>query len=80
MDDHIHFALPRGFERPIEILEEVVASSAADDARAGRQVEADVCVGDEQDAHVTPTRGRMPGARPRVEAPRLTAAPQAHLP
>jgi hypothetical protein len=45
MDDHIDLARPRRFERSIEILKEVVASSTTDDARSARQVEPNVCVG-----------------------------------
>ena len=58
MDDHIDLARPRRFERSFEILKEVVASSTANDPRAAGQVEPKVCVGHEQDAHVTPTEDR----------------------
>jgi hypothetical protein len=55
MDHRIDLAGPRRFERSLEILKEIVASSTANDARARGQVEPKVCVGHEQDAHVTPT-------------------------
>ena len=55
MDDHIHLAGPRRFERSLEIQKEVVASSTTNDPRAAGQVETKVSVRHKQDAHVTPT-------------------------
>jgi hypothetical protein len=57
MDDHIDLADSCRFERSFEIPKEVVASSTTNDPRAAGQIEPKVCVGHEQDAHVTPTRG-----------------------
>ena len=45
MDDYIDLAIPSRFERSIEILEEVLASSTTSDARAVGQIEPNVRVG-----------------------------------
>src|SRR5215471_3785579 len=58
MEDHVHLAGPRRFERPFEILKEVVTSATTNDSRATGQVEAEMRVGDKQDTHVTPTTER----------------------
>ena len=55
MHDDICVTAMRDLERPFEVLEEVVAAAAANDARTARPVEADVGVGDEEHAHVTPS-------------------------
>jgi hypothetical protein len=47
VDNHIDLAASRRFERSLEILKEVVASSSANDARATGQVKTKVCVGNE---------------------------------
>ena len=79
MDDNIGLARPRGFERSRVIVKEVVAPSTTNDARTARQVKPDVCVGEKQDAHVTPTTEQTPAECPRAEARVLTAPPRAHL-
>jgi hypothetical protein len=66
----VDIAGARGLEGPLEVPEEVIAAPAAGDARARRHVEAEMRVGHEQHAHVTPRTGHGPGARRRARARR----------
>ena len=50
VDEDVRFAPRRGLERPLEALEEVVAAPRALHARPRRKVEAEVRVGEEEDA------------------------------